>query len=109
MGREVGSLEKYLFLASDSVHKTTHNPRLLQLVMERGRNADTSERANLPVHGELHLLFVIWYWRVDFFQLQSKLRFYVPAKRGAEEAGSKIVVTILRIAEHAGEVFRNIL
>lgn len=43
-------------------------------MVERGRSADTSDGANLPVHRKLHLLLVIWYWGVDFFQLHAELR-----------------------------------
>ena len=71
---------------------------------------NSSERGqNLPVHGKFHLLFIIWYWRVNFFQLHAELHLHVPAKRGAEEAGTEIVIAILRIAEHAGEIFRDVL
>ena len=109
MGREVGSLEKYLFTVSEKIRETRHDLTLSQVAAERNRRADTSDEANLPVHRELHLLLVIWYWGVDLFQLHAKFHFYVPAQRRAEEAGTKIVVTILRIAEHAGEIFRDVL
>ena len=26
-------------------------------------------KSTVPIHGEFHLLFVIWYWSMDFFQL----------------------------------------
>ena len=109
MGREVGSLEKYLFLVSESIRETRHDLRLSQLVVEMHRRAATSDEADLPVHRELHLLLVIWYGGVDLLQLHAKFHFYVPAECRAEEAGTKIVVTIRRIAEHAGEIFRDVL
>lgn len=79
-------------------------------MVERGRRiGHKATGANLPVHRELHLLLVIGYWGVDFFQLHAELHCHVPAKRRAEQAGTEIVVTILRIAEHAGEIFRDVL
>lgn len=46
---------------------------------------------------------------MDFFQLHPDLGADAPPESGAEDAGAEIVVPVVWITEHAGEVFRDVL
>ena len=62
-----------------------------------------------PVHGELHLLFVVWDRGVDLVELQADLRAEVPAEGGADDAGAEVVVACLWVAEHDREVLWDVV
>lgn len=46
---------------------------------------------------------------MDFFELHSKLAIDVPAKGRTNDAGAEVVHAILGIAQHDGEVFRDVV
>lgn len=46
---------------------------------------------------------------MDFFELHAEFRVYVPAERGAEEAGAEVVHAVFRIAEHDCEILWDVL
>ena len=64
---------------------------------------------NVPIHRELHLLFVVWDRRMDFLQLHPDLGADAPSQSGTEDTSTEVVEPVVRIAEHAGEVLGHVL
>lgn len=46
---------------------------------------------------------------MDLLELHTELGVDVPAERGTEETGAEVVHAILGVAQHDGEVFRDVL
>lgn len=46
---------------------------------------------------------------MDFFELETQFRGNVPAESGAEDAGPKIVETVVWVAKHDCEIFGDVV
>ena len=74
--------------------------------MEWGKGKDGEE---VPIHGKFHLLFIVRNRRVDLLQLQPQFRVHVPSNRATYHPGAEIVRTVVRVAQHDGEIFRDVV
>lgn len=100
MGLKVGSLAKKLGCINV----------LVEMVDERRVGGiGTTVELNLPIHAELHFLFVVRNRSVDFVELFANFLVYVPAYGGADHASAEMVVACFGVAQHDGEVFGDVV
>lgn len=63
----------------------------------------------VAIHGELHLLFVIWNRGMNFAEFPSNFGAEIPAETAADNACTETVDASVCIAEHDSEVFWDIV
>ena len=76
---------------------------------EAWRGGKKTRRGEAPIHRKLHLLLIIRDRTMNLLQLQPQLRGHGPPQTTAQQARAKIILPVLGIPYHDGEILRHIL